>query len=79
MLKRSIKEQETKTSLLSSQINEDKKKYLEEIQKLSTDLKEKSQKCDKYFQEVADQKGENLVIKRKYELSLKVVYFQIIF
>lgn len=70
--KRAIKEQETKANLLNTQLTEDRKKYLTEIEKLGELLSEKTKLCEKLTQEVADQKGENSVIRRKLELSLRV-------
>lgn len=74
LLKRSVKEQETKTNLLNTQLNEERKKYSAEIEKLETSLCEKSKTCEKLTQEIADQKGENTVIRRKLELSLRVSF-----
>ncbi|KAI4457825.1 ctcl tumor antigen hd-cl-01 [Holotrichia oblita] len=73
LLKRTNKEQETKSNLLNIQLTEDRKKYSTEIEKLGELLAEKSKLCEKLIQEVADQKGENSVIRRKLELSLREV------
>ncbi|KRT83182.1 hypothetical protein AMK59_4005, partial [Oryctes borbonicus] len=73
LLKRTNKEQETKANLLGIQLSEDRKKYLGEIEKLGELVSEKSKLCEKLMQEVADQKGENSVIRRKLELSLREV------
>ncbi|GJQ74839.1 hypothetical protein Trydic_g21675 [Trypoxylus dichotomus] len=73
LLKRTNKEQETKANLLNIQLSEDRKKYLAEIEKLSELVSEKSKLCEKLMQDVADQKGENSVIRRKLELSLREV------
>lgn len=75
LLKRQIKEQETKASMLSSKLTEEKAKYTEEVENLTKDLAEKTRLCDQYRQEAIDQKGENVLAKRKYEMSLRVKKF----
>lgn len=72
-LKRSIKEKDTKIEILSSKLSEEKMKFQEECKSLTEQLKEKTKICEALTQEVADQKGENGVIKRKLELSLRVL------
>lgn len=52
---------------------EERAKYQSECETLSKNLVEKSQLCDALKQEVADQKGENVVMKRKLELKLRVI------
>lgn len=73
LLKRSLKEKETKIDINSSQFLEEKTKLLNEIEVLNRNLGEKTKCCDKLNQELADQKGENVVIKRRMEQSLKEV------
>ncbi|KAJ8942987.1 hypothetical protein NQ318_001711 [Aromia moschata] len=73
LLKRQIKEQETKASMLSAKLSEERLKYTEEIESLSKDLSEKTKNCEQYMQEVVDQKGENGLMKRKFEMSLREV------
>lgn len=72
LLKRSVKEKETKIDILSSQLLEERAKLTSEIEMLNKMLSDKNKTCDKINQELADQKGENLVIKRKMDQSLKV-------
>lgn len=67
-----MKEKETKTNLVSSQLAEERTKFHSENEVLNKSLAEKSKCCDILRQELADQKGENTVIKRKLELSLRV-------
>ncbi|XP_022910975.2 coiled-coil domain-containing protein 186 isoform X1 [Onthophagus taurus] len=73
LLKRGTKEQETKAILLSNQLMEEKKKSSSEIETLLKKLEDKSKLCDQLTVEIGDQKGENAVIKRKFELSLREV------
>lgn len=73
LLKRSLKEKETKIDIVCSQYTEERLKLSSEIETLSIALSEKTKCCDKLNQELADQKGENLVIKRRMEKSLKEV------
>lgn len=73
LLKRSLKEKETKIDIVSSQFAEERSKLSGEIEFLSKNLSERSKCCDRLNQELADQKGENLVIKRRMEQSLKEV------
>lgn len=72
LLKRQIKEQETKVTMLSAKLSEEKAKYTEEVEKLAKELSEKTKLCDQYKQEAVDQKGENALAKRKFEMSLRV-------
>lgn len=72
MLKRTIKEHETKLTMLQEQLDSEREKFLEEKQTMVKQLEEKTCDADKFRQEVVDQKGENIVIKRKLELSLRV-------
>lgn len=58
--------------MLSAKLSEEKAKYTEEIDVLTKDLTEKTNLCEKYKQEAVDQKGENTLAKRKYEMSLRV-------
>ncbi|CAH2005346.1 unnamed protein product [Acanthoscelides obtectus] len=73
VLKRQIKEHETKARMLSSKSLEERSKYTEEISQLSTELEEKKKLCVSYSQEIVDLKGELLLVKRKYEMSLREV------
>ncbi|KAF2896326.1 hypothetical protein ILUMI_09833 [Ignelater luminosus] len=73
LLKRATKEQETKAEILAAQLTEARTKRIEEVNELSKNLAEKCKLCELLTQEVADQKGENSVIKRKLEFSLKEV------
>uniref|UniRef100_A0A1Y1L396 Uncharacterized protein n=1 Tax=Photinus pyralis TaxID=7054 RepID=A0A1Y1L396_PHOPY len=73
LLRRATKEQETKVGILSKQLVEEQNKYVEEIAELKSKLAEKTTANDSLTQEIAFQKGENSVIKRKLELSLKEV------
>lgn len=58
--------------MLSAKLAEEKAKYTEEIDILTKELAEKTNLCEKYKQEAVDQKGENTLAKRKYEMSLRV-------
>ncbi|KAF5304350.1 hypothetical protein FQA39_LY09729 [Lamprigera yunnana] len=73
LLRRAIKEQETKVAILSKQSREEKSRHAEEVSDLTSKLGEKIKINDALTQEVIYQKGENQVIKRKLELSLKEV------
>lgn len=68
-----MKEQETKATMLSAKLSEERLKYTEEMENLTKNLLEKTRLCDQYKQEVIDQKGENSLAKRKYEMSLRVI------
>lgn len=72
VLKRAAKEQETKAALASSQLMEMKTRKNDESDKVMKHLEEKTALCERLAQEVADQKGEYNVMKRKLELSLRV-------
>ncbi|XP_044764847.1 coiled-coil domain-containing protein 186-like [Coccinella septempunctata] len=72
-IKRSTKEHETKAAMLLGQLSEQKQKYLDEIDTLRKSLNEEKVQNAKLKQELYDQKGENAIIKRKHELSLKEV------
>ena len=52
-----------------------KKKCREENEKLTQELEDKNKLIELLTQDVSDQKGENIVIKRKLELSLRVSIF----
>lgn len=58
--------------MLSAKLSEEKAKYTEEVEQLTKQLSEKTKSCDQYKQEAVDQKGENALAKRKYEMSLRV-------
>jgi chromosome segregation ATPase len=72
LLKRSVKEQETKMGMFAAQVADERAKCLEEIDGLKKGLAEKSGLCDKFKQEAVDHKGENKLLRRKFELSLRV-------
>lgn len=67
-----MKEKETKVDILSSQLAEERSKYLSENETHVKNLMEKTALAETLKQELADQKGENVVMKRKLELSLRV-------
>ncbi|KAL3289434.1 hypothetical protein HHI36_022859 [Cryptolaemus montrouzieri] len=73
LIKRSTKEHETKTAMLLGQLSEQKQKHLEEVESLKKSLNEHIQQNAQLKQDLFDQRGENSIIKRKYELSLKEV------
>lgn len=73
LLRRATKEQETKVGILSKQLMAEQNKYVEEIAELKSKLAEKTTVNDSLTQEISYQKGENSVIKRKLDLSLKEV------
>lgn len=73
LLKRSLKEKETKIDIISTQFAEEKSKLSSEIEVLNKNFCEKSKCCDKLHQDLADQIGENVVIKRRMEQSLREV------
>ncbi|XP_056641039.1 coiled-coil domain-containing protein 186-like [Diorhabda sublineata] len=69
LLKRQFKEQETKAAMCSAKLIEEKRNYKELVEKLT----EKSKICEQLKQEAVDQKSENILIKRKYDMSLREV------
>jgi hypothetical protein len=73
LLKRSVKEQETKMGMFAAQVADERAKCLDEIDGLKKGLAEKSGLCDKFKQEAVDHKGENKLLRRKFELSLREV------
>ncbi|RZC38278.1 C10orf118 -like, partial [Asbolus verrucosus] len=73
LLKRSVKEQETRSGMFLAQVTEERLKHTEEVESLRKGLSEKMNLCEKFKQEVLDHKGENKLLKRKFELSLKEV------
>lgn len=73
LLRRATKEQETKVGILSKQLIEEQNKRVEEVAELKSLLAEKTSLNEALTQEITFQKGENCVIKRKLELSLKEV------
>lgn len=73
LLKRNSKKQETQSDLLSEQLEKERTLRQEENQVLAKYLAEKTKLCEQLNQQLEDQKGENLVIKRKLELSVKEV------
>lgn len=72
VLKRQLKEQETRATLLSSTLDEERAKFSTENESLKTTLEETLKKLEIALRDVADQQGENLVMKRKFDLSLRV-------
>lgn len=73
ILRRATKEQETKVGILSKQLSEVETKRADEVLELTRQLTDKIKSNENLTQEVAFQKGENQVIKRKLESSLKEV------
>ncbi|XP_030764850.1 coiled-coil domain-containing protein 186 [Sitophilus oryzae] len=73
ILKRQIKEQETKISMLSATLAEERTKLTSENECLKRNLEETQKKIEAAIQEIGDQKGENLVLKRKFDLNLREV------
>nr|CAH7716678.1 unnamed protein product [Callosobruchus chinensis] len=73
VLKRQIKEQETKANMLSTKLSEERSKHTEEISSMFSELEQKRALCESYSQEIVDLKGEILLVKRKYEMSLREV------
>lgn len=71
--KRDIKKYETQTNLLTEQLDKERTLRQDENQVLARHLAEKTKLCEQLSQQLEDQKGENLVIKRKLELSVKEV------
>lgn len=67
--KRALKEQETKSRILVNEVKEN----AEELERLKKILLEKNNLIEELKQEVNDRKGENLLLKRKYDLSLKEI------
>lgn len=72
--KRTSKEQEAKSTILTSELTEEKTKYAGDIERVNKALEGKSAACEKLAQEIADQIGENAVLKRKFDLSLREVH-----
>lgn len=58
--------------MLLGQLNEERDEHLKKIVELQGELSTKSKLCDELSREISDQIGENSVIKRKLEYSLKV-------
>lgn len=58
--------------MLSAKLSEERLKHTEEVEALSTNLAEKTKLSEQYKQEIIDLKGENLLVKRKLEMSLRV-------
>ncbi|XP_063906969.1 coiled-coil domain-containing protein 186 isoform X2 [Zophobas morio] len=73
LLKRALKEQETKSGMVTLQVAQERQKFTEELDSLRTTLTDKTTQCDKFKQEASDHKGENKLLKRKFELSLKEI------
>lgn len=70
--KRQLKEVETKSELLSTQLCGEREKYQGELADLMGRLDAKERESAKLLQEVQDQRGENTVIRRKLDMQLKV-------
>lgn len=73
LLKKTTKEQGTQVQMLLGQLNEERDEHLKKIVELQGELSTKSKLCDELSREISDQIGENSVIKRKLEYSLKEV------
>ncbi|CAG9772571.1 unnamed protein product [Ceutorhynchus assimilis] len=73
LLKRQLKEQESKVGLLSTTLEEERGKFLSESDTLKKTLEETQKSLDNALREVGDQLGENLVMKRKFDLNLREV------
>ncbi|XP_025830455.1 coiled-coil domain-containing protein 186 [Agrilus planipennis] len=73
ILKNSVKDNETKANSFAIQLNEERKKHIEDVNYLKAELAEQIKRCEALNQESADLKGENVVLKRKLELSLREV------
>lgn len=73
LLKRSAKKYETHSDMLNEQLEKERSLRQEENQVLARHLAEKTKLSEQLTQQLEDQKGENLVIKRKLELSVKEV------
>lgn len=73
LLKRSGKEHETRSSMLAEQLEQEKALRVDESQVLARHLAEKTKLSEQLTQQLEDQRGENLVIKRKSEVSVKEV------
>ncbi|CAG9813691.1 unnamed protein product [Phaedon cochleariae] len=70
-LKRQIKEAESKICMLSSKMSDEGQRFKQENDDLSNKLVEVTKAYDQCKQQVTDMKGEETLMKRKYEMSLK--------
>ncbi|CAH1117197.1 unnamed protein product [Phaedon cochleariae] len=70
-LKRQIKEAESKICMLSSKLSDEGQRFKQENDDLSNKLVEVTKAYDQCKQQVTDMKGEETLMKRKYEMSLK--------
>ncbi|CAH1098588.1 unnamed protein product [Psylliodes chrysocephalus] len=73
LLKRQVKEHETRANCLSTQLNQERIKYKADHEDLNKRLKEVTKLCEEFKQEASDQKSENVLIKRKFDMSLREV------
>lgn len=73
LLKRTIKKLETSSDMLTEQLEKERSLRQEENQVLARHLAEKTKLCEQLQQQLEDQKGENLVIRRKMDLSVREV------
>lgn len=73
LVKRTIKKYETQTDMLNEQLEKERSLRQEENQVLARHLAEKTKLCEQLSQQLEDQKGENLVIKRKLEMNVREV------
>ncbi|XP_074041943.1 coiled-coil domain-containing protein 186 isoform X2 [Leptinotarsa decemlineata] len=73
LLRRQIKEQETRSSIQTDKLSEEIQRQKEEIEDISKNFKNVSKLCDLYKQQLTDLKGENALMKRKYEMSVRVI------
>lgn len=71
--KRNSKEHEAKAAVLASELMEERSRYAHDVKQLNKALEEKIGVCEKLAQEVSDQLGENSVMKRKFDLSVREV------
>lgn len=61
--------------MLAEQLEQEKNLRVNESQVLARHLAEKTKLSEQLTQQLEDQRGENLVIKRKSEVSVKVSNF----
>ncbi|XP_065171119.1 coiled-coil domain-containing protein 186 isoform X2 [Atheta coriaria] len=74
VLNRSLQESTTKSGLNTAQMIAERQKLSAEVEQLQKDLAQCNKQLETVTQELADQQGENSVIKRKHELSLREVH-----
>nr|XP_023026850.1 coiled-coil domain-containing protein 186-like [Leptinotarsa decemlineata] len=73
LLRRQIKEQETRSSIQTDKLSEEIQRQKEEIEDISKNFENVSKLCDLYKQQLTDLKGENALMKRKYEMSVREI------